>query len=172
MAKGQQRRGSGDERLPRGYETMMQRARSLLERARGEGAPSVEQSIDQAKERAVALGELTAEEAERVGEYVRRDLKHAGDYLSRTGAALADWLCFDHDLLEAQLRDALSVMADRTRLEWQRLAEAADERHTGEIVGPGTLQCVACGETLRFQTAGHVPPCPRCHGSVFRRVSR
>jgi hypothetical protein len=160
----------GDERLPRGYETMLHRARSAL----GRRLPSVREAIEQAKDRAVELGELSRDEAERVGDYLHRDLKDAAAFLSNTGSGIADWLRLERDLIESRLLDSLAVLADQTRLEYERLAEQArraDERHTGDVVGPGTLRCTQCGEELRFSASGHVPPCPKCRATVFRRVA-
>ena len=62
---------------------------------------------------------------------------------------------------------------DHTRQELERLnaeAQAAREVHTGEVVGPGTLFCQACGEAITLKRSGHVPPCPRCRASVFARA--
>lgn len=167
----QQRDPHEGDRLRRGYETMLHRARAAL----AEHLPTVREAVDHAKEKAVELGELTREEAERVREYLRRDVEDAGAYLADTRRELTDWLHLERDLIESQLLDSLSVLADQTRLEYEKLAaqaQRADERHTGEVVAPGTLRCTQCGERLRFSESGHVPPCPKCHGTVFRRASR
>ncbi|NIV75653.1 MAG: hypothetical protein GWN37_12665 [Gammaproteobacteria bacterium] len=159
------------ERLRRGYETMLHRARTAL----AEHLPTVREAVDHAKEKAVELGELTREEAERVREYLRRDLEDAGAYLADTRREFADWLHLERDLIESRLLDSMAALADQTRLEYEKLAvqaQRAGERHTGEVVGPGTLRCTQCDERLQFRESGHVPPCPRCHGTTFRRASR
>lgn len=163
------------ERMAHGYERMMERARTLLAQARAGTLPSVPELIQHAKDTAVDLGELTREEAEHVGDYLQRDLEDAAKYLSYTGRGLAGWLGINPDMLRAGLRDALDTMVDHTQLELDRLAreaQRASERHTGEVMGPGTLECTNCGERLHFRGSGHVPPCPRCRGTVFRRASR
>jgi hypothetical protein len=43
---------------------------------------------------------------------------------------------------------------------------------TGEITGPGTLVCDNCEERLHFHKAGHIPPCPKCHGVIYHRGGR
>jgi len=165
----------GGEHLPRAYEQMLERARGFLERTRRETLPTLRQSIDEARERAVELGELTREEADHVGEYLHRDLEEAAAYLSYTGKGLADWLHLDIAGIEARFYDSMSVMVDHTRLELDRLAaeaRAADERRTGQLTGPGALECSACGRHLHFHESGHIPPCPDCRGTVFRRAAR
>ncbi len=162
------------ERLPRAYDRMLERVRAFL--ARGEGPatdrPALHRSIDSAKETAVELGELTRDEAERIGYFLKRDLEDASRYLAESGRELADWLQIDVGLIEGQLLQWFADAADHTRLDWIRLqADLARnaEYHTGEIAGPGVLECVACGERIHFRDTGHIPPCPRCQGTVFHR---
>ena len=68
--------------------------------------------------------------------------------------------------------DMFAKVADRTRLELDRFADnarAASLYHTGEVTGPGTLVCAGCGKELHFHKAGRIPPCPKCHGTEYRR---
>ena len=48
-------------------------------------------------------------------------------------------------------------------------AREASFYHTGEVTGPGTLVCAECGKELHFHKAGHIPPCPGCRGTRYRR---
>lgn len=42
---------------------------------------------------------------------------------------------------------------------------------TGEKPGIGTYKCKKCGATLRLDDrTDTLPPCPKCHGTEFRRV--
>lgn len=125
---------------------------------------------------AVRLGELSKEEAELVGNYLRRDLAALGRWLDRGGHALSQWLDFDLDLLEGELWDWLKQSADPTELAWLKAAlppeaPASDEFHTGEICGLGSLECRGCGQRVRFTKPGPIPPCPRCHKTVFSRLA-
>ena len=68
---------------------------------------------------------------------------------------------------------ASRLLAETTRSRLDELAERArkvGEWHTGEITGVGILECKGCGEKLHFKTAGHIPPCPKCQGTVFRKL--
>ncbi len=160
------------EHLLHGYERMLERARSTLEQARKEAVPPLSQLLDKAREKAVSLGELSREEAEKVAHYLRRDVDDAADHLNESNDELGDWLRFDMELIEERLRDLFSGMVDHTRLELDRLATRAREGtilSTGEVSGPGTLECRGCGQHLHFHRTGHIPPCPKCHGTEFRR---
>ncbi len=159
------------DRLVHAYERMLERAKQTL---RGSAEGSVLQhALEAAKEKAVELGELTREEAEKVGEYVLRDLHDAARYLADEERELADWARLDLLLIEADLLNRFSLLVDQTKVELEKLrldAAAFGEWHTGEITGIGTLQCIQCGETIHFHKVSRIPPCPKCHGTVFRRV--
>lgn len=166
---------NSDNRLVQAYERMMERVRSgfeEFERAETDALPRMRRSIERAAEKAVELGELTREEAHAVGRYLRRDLEDAGHYLATTGRDLRDWLRFDLELIEDRLQDLLTAAADKTRiemLEFEETVERAVHYRTGEITGPGTLQCDGCGKLLHFHATAHIPPCGTCHGTDFHR---
>jgi rubrerythrin len=160
--------------LSSAYRQMLERARAALGEAEGRAGRRLHDWLAEAKDRAVELGELTREEAERVGDYLRRDLVDAAEYLAETGGELKDWLRFDLDLVEDRLRELFAGMVDETRLELARLAEAArsaDVLRTGEVAGFGTLRCMECGLEMEFKEPAGIPPCPRCGAGRFLRVS-
>ena len=63
--------------------------------------------------------------------------------------------------------------ADKTRIEmlsFEETVERISHYYTGEITGPGTLQCDNCGKSLHFHATGRIPPCSSCHATRFTRV--
>ncbi len=160
------------DRLVNAYERMLEHVDSMLDKAEKNTLPNIKKSIDTAREKAVELNELTREKAEKVAAYLERDMKDAAHFLSETGDEFRAWFKFDVQLIEARVLEMLANVADRTRLELDRLAERAREGvlyHTGEITGPGTLVCTQCGKELHFHKTGHIPPCPKCHATEYRR---
>jgi rubrerythrin len=160
--------------LAAAYEKMLERVHQALERAGQDTIPSLRRSVEQAREKAVELGELTREEAEKVAGYVERDMRDAATFLSESRQELADWLKFDLHLIESRLLEMFASVADRTRVELSALAEQARQAafyRTGEVTGPGTLVCRWCGAAMHFHKAGHIPPCPTCHSVEFRRTA-
>jgi hypothetical protein len=157
------------EKLPQAYHDMLERA-SQEQQAGGGG---LRHYIEAAQEKAVALGELSREEAERIGDYLRRDLRDAAEYLSENGGELKDWLRFDLSLVEERILDLFAPMVDHTREELARLetqARLMSEWQTGEVTGPGSLRCDTCGKIMQFHQPGRIPPCPQCHGTRFKRL--
>ncbi|MFW5454009.1 zinc ribbon-containing protein [Thioalkalivibrio sulfidiphilus] len=160
------------DRLAHAYDRMLERVRHSLETAEHKVAPTLEHALEAAREKAVELGEITREEAEKVGDYVRRDLHDMADYLNEASDDYRKWFRMDLQLIEARIMDLLGSIADRTRVEIAEIAAraAVRERHTGEITGPGVLMCTECGEELHFKSSGHIPPCPKCKSTTFRRT--
>lgn len=157
------------EKLVQAYHTMLERVKEFWH----EQQPGLKQNLDKAVEKASELGELTREEAVAVGEYLKKDLEQAADYLSETGKELKDWLQNDLEYAESRFAEMFANMADKTRTELDKLAERARQVgvwHTGEITSVGVLYCQQCGEALHFEKPGHVPPCPKCKGTVFKKV--
>lgn len=159
-----------------GYEKMLERVTHLLQDASGQASPRFREALRRARERAVELGELTSDEAERIGEYIRRDVEDAARYLSRedTDDDLAGWFRMDLQLIENWLLDRFFSVADRTKFELQefnRSLASSATWHTGEITGPGELRCTQCGQTLQFGKTGQVPPCPSCKNTEYHRVT-
>lgn len=164
--------------LVEAYHRMMERVKlrlEELEHAEQEALPRLRASIEHAAEKAVELGELTREEARLIGGYLKRDLEDAGQYLTTSGRDLRAWLRFDGELLEDRLLDFFQRGVDQSRLEFLTFEQADTEvepveYRSGEITGPGTLQCLACGEPLIFHAPAAITPCGVCGGTVFVRV--
>lgn len=162
---------AADSRQVEGYRRMLERAATALRHAVSGPLPTLKHLLDAARQTAVDLKELTHDEAERIAYYLRRDLQDAAQHTRQSERELADWLRFDVELIEERMLDFFAPLADHTRVELERLALQARHRgwHTGDVTAPGTLYCEVCGEEIHFHKPGHIPPCPKCKGSVFRR---
>ena len=163
------------ERLAQAYDHMLEGVRDWIQELEDATVPAIEKALDNAREKTMELNELTREEADKVGEYLRRDLLHLGEHLDeKKDDDLRSWFRMDLELIETKLADLFSSVAYRTTVELERLREIASLSEfwsTGEITGPGILECTACGEQLHFSKTGHIPPCPKCHATSFKRLS-
>lgn len=160
------------ERLAAAYNRMMERIRELMEDTEDKGIPTLEEGIRQAGNKAVELGEITREEAERLGGWIKRDMEETSQYLASGGREFAAWLKFDIGQVEDRLLDVLFSVADRTKLElaaFERAMEANNVYKTGEITGAGVLECMNCGEQVHFYETATIAACPKCQGTKFRR---
>jgi polyhydroxyalkanoate synthesis regulator phasin len=162
------------DKLIHAYDQMMEHLHTLMGEA-GKGTQNLQHMLDKAREKVSETGEITREEAEKISDYLKRDLQNAGEYMQDSNNDMADWLYMDIELIEWNLLDLFLQTADKTKLELLLLEENAkhvNEYHTGEITGPGTLVCTQCNEELHFLNTGHVPPCPKCRSTLFKRKSR
>ncbi|HUT39964.1 MAG TPA: zinc ribbon-containing protein [Gammaproteobacteria bacterium] len=154
------------------YEKMFERAAENLHSAEVKTAPLLHKLIDEARDEAIALGELSENDAAKLAGWLKRDLDDAISYLAETGHELKDWLGFETTLLENATLDLLLRAADKTTVELSIMKEnfrRASTYTTGEITGVGTLVCEQCAEKLHFHKTGRIPPCPRCHSTTFHR---
>ncbi|UCE88830.1 MAG: zinc ribbon-containing protein [Pseudomonadota bacterium] len=161
------------EKLSAAYDTILERSREALASLRENTDDALHRALGSARDKAVELGELGRDEAERVHDFVVRDLHAAATHLGEQERDLADWLRLDLLLVEKEALSRYSALTERARAELRHLRKTAarySEWHTGEITGLGTLRCVHCNKDIHFHRTGRVPPCPNCHGTEFRRV--
>jgi len=161
-----------EKRLITAYNHMLDNLHDWIKKAGEKASPLIDQGLARAREASSELSELTSEDLDKVSNWLRRDIETAGNWLGENSDDFKDTLDFDLQLIESRLLEAFSAVADRTTLELKELeyhASMVGEWHTGEITGIGTLTCSGCGEELHFHATGHIPPCPKCHGTVFKR---
>ena len=155
------------------YETMYEQVAENLHKAKDKTGPLIHQLIDEAKDKAKEIEEVTEEDAEKLGAWLKRDLDDVISYLSETEYAVKDWLGFETSLIKNAMIRMMLETADKTTVELLRMKENAHKPYdyrTGEIAGFGTLICDECGEKLHFHKAGKIPPCPKCHKTSFHRI--
>ena len=165
------------DKLLKTYHDMLDQVKDLWHDAEEKALPTLSENIEKASEKASELGELTKEEAEKLGGYIKRDLEQAGDYLSdytaKNGPQLKNWIKDELSFAEVEFAEMFANLADKTRIELDALADRARQVgvwHTGEITNVGVLYCQSCDEVLHFKKPGHIPPCPKCRGTVFKKV--
>ena len=162
-----------NEKLVEAYQKLLNGLKTGWHKAEEHALPPLKEGLEKAKEKLSDWGEVTREELDDVGDYLKRDLQDAGEFLNESGRELGDWLKRDLEFAEIKAAELFATMADATRTELANLADRArkvGEWHTGEITGVGILQCKKCGEILHFEKPGHVPPCPKCHATVYKKT--
>ncbi len=163
------------DKLIHAYDLMLERVHATIEHAEKKAIPNIEEQLKIAQQKAIELGELSKEEADKVANYLKRDLQDISEYMQETQSQFSDWLSFEASILESKMFDWLNLVADQTKVQWNQFNEQArksQQYHSGEITGPGTLECIACQQVLHFKKTGHIPPCPKCHGTGFKRYKK
>jgi len=160
------------DRLNNAYHRLMEALKGIWEDTENRTIPPLKEGLELSKQKLSDLGELTREELDTVGGYLQRDLQDAAKFLEQSGKVVSDWIKRDLEFAEYKFTELFADLAETTRSRLDELAEQArqvGEWHTGEITGPGTLICKSCGEELHYEKAGHIPPCPKCRGTTYRR---
>lgn len=156
------------------YAIMLERVHELVDKAEHATVPKLGEVMEIAKDKAVTLGELSREEAEKVAIYVERDVQDAAEFLVESGDELQDWLRFDLQMVEERFLEWFSAAADKTSLQLKALAEQARQApvyEVDEVVGPGTLVCDDCGKAYQLIKPTRIQPCSMCGGRIFGRRS-
>jgi len=135
---------------------------------------SVADAMEMAKEKTSALGGLTQEEINEVADFLMRDIDHAANTSPAVSDnnSISEWFKFDIDLIENFALDDFFSLADKTRVELAKLEQQAKMYHpykSGDITGPGTLTCDACGKLIAFKSTSQIPECPECKAKTFTR---
>lgn len=145
------------------YEKLASRTADLLE----EGKKTFDEALKKAKEELSAAGDFSKEQTDRLGEYVRRDLKENADK-----AREAVRKAVEPQRLAAGAQSAFSrilTSAAETLTELAERSEKSLEYKTGEVTSPGTLTCKECDAEMHMTKTTRIPPCPKCHKTIFRK---
>ena len=162
-----------DNSLIDAYNQMMARIKDSIESAEAHAVPTLQKAIDQAKQQAIHLGEITLEDAEEIGNYIKRDINDAAEYLMETSHEFSEWLMLDIYIIEQKVLELFLSVADKTRIELEQLTHPAYQRsqnQTSEISCPGSLIGEASGEGIDITTTVQIPPCPKCRKTEFKRA--
>ena len=152
------------------YERLAEKAREIFEKSKETSVRWIDEALDKAAAQLEDAGEFTKEEGRRAREFLRKDLEatkadfekasqvtKAAVDPSRAGAGFTN--------LASHLFDSLGD----TFKKWAAKSEESLGFHTGQITGPGTLTCKACGTELHLEGASRIPPCPKCHKTDYRK---
>jgi hypothetical protein len=149
------------------YERLSKSVRENLEKAGALTEESLERALKESRDWAAKLKEQYGEDIPKVVEYVRRDFREAiHTAREQTRRSL------DLDRIGAGVLGFVQKMARKAGSRLDSFAKDLDERlayKTGEVAGPGTLTCTACGQQMHFESATRIPPCPKCRQTAFRR---
>ena len=161
------------DRLGATYDSMYEHVAENIHKIKDKSGPLLHELIDEARDKITRVEDVAEEDVEKISGWLKRDLDDAIEYLSETDYAIKDWLGFETALIKNEIIRLLLESADKTTLQWLRMKENVHQPstyNTGEITGPGTLICDACGENLHFHETSHIPPCPKCHETEFHRI--
>ncbi len=178
------------------YQRLRQRVQQLLVEVKDSlDVDSFKSSIEKASAEIKEVGEHSLDTVSKVTESLKKDAastaevvkpklaalereaEGAFEALRERGGALWGELAEQAErAVEVGADKGGSFLADVARGigEWsQNLGDKIDTGlvyHTGEVTHGGTFTCTACGGEVVLTHPGHIPPCPKCQQTAFRRA--
>jgi len=159
-------------RLIEAYNQMMASIRSSFETT-DDDEMSLSKAILMARDEITHISDVTQDEAEEISNFIKRDINDAAEYMMESSSEFSEWLMLDIEVIERKLIDLFLSVADKTRIELEQFGvqnHELSQYYSGEITGPGTLQCNACGHKIAFTTTSHIENCVECGHNTFRRA--
>lgn len=127
-------------------------------------------ALEKANEQMTAMGAFSAERGAELKHYLARDLDQTLADAQHLGEGAKERL--NPGRLGAGALSSLAAALDATGNALHSLGEKTRGKitySTGEVTSAGTLTCQACGQTMQLRETGHIPPCPKCAGTVFNK---
>lgn len=150
------------------YDRYAERTRELFEASQEKGKDAMDKAIETAREQFAAAGEFSAEQGDAFRKYMRRDLAQTD--MRTLGQDAAERL--NPARLGAGAFSSMARLLQATGSALQNLSQKAEDAlhfSTGEITAAGTLTCTKSGQKVQLKHSAHIPPCPSCHGTEFRK---
>lgn len=158
------------DRLARQYDLLASKFNELYLAGKERGREAMSIALEKAHEQLTALGEFSAEQGAELKRYLARDLDQTISDAQQLGEEAKER--FHPARLGAGALSSLSTVLELTGNALRSLGEKTKETltyKTGEMTSAGTLTCQACGQKVQLKKTGHVPPCPKCNGTLFNK---
>ncbi|MCF8197463.1 MAG: zinc ribbon-containing protein [Sulfuritalea sp.] len=152
------------------YDRFTERARELFDAGQEKSKEAMEKAMESAREQLAAAEEFSAEQGEAFKKFMRRDLDQTAEEMRILGQEAKDRL--NPSRLGAGALSSMAKLLEVTGTALQNLSRKAEDAlhfNTGEITAAGTLTCTKCGQKVQLKHSAHIPPCPSCHGTQFRK---
>lgn len=154
--------------LERQYDMLASKFHELYMAGKERGREAMDAALENARQQLTALGEFSAEQGEVFKQYLARDLDQTIADARQLGEEAKERL--NPSRLGAGALASLATVLESTGNLLHSLSVKTKEQlsyKTGEITSAGTLTCRACGQKVHLKESGHVPPCPKCNGTLF-----
>ena len=157
-------------RLAQQYDKLASKFNELYLAGKERGREAMSVALDKAHEQMTSLGEYSAEQGKVLKQYLARDLDQTISDAQQLGEEAKERL---HPArLGAGALSSIATVLELTGNALRSLGDKTKETLTynaGEMTSAGTLTCRACGQKMQIKNTGHVPPCPKCNGTLFSK---
>lgn len=158
------------ERLAEQYDKFAAKSHELFEASREKSREALNVAIEKTREQMTALGELSAEQGKLFQEYMKRDLEQTAEEMRQLGEQAKERL--HPSRLGAGALSSLAALLQLGGDALWKMSKQADQAliyKTGELTSAGTLTCMNCLHQMHFSETRHIPPCPTCRKTTFKK---
>lgn len=152
------------------YDRFTERARELFDAGQEKSTEAMEKAMEGARAQFAAAGEFSAEQGDAFKKFMHRDLDQTAQDMKELGQEAKERL--NPARLGAGALSSMARLLEATGSALKGLSHKAEEAlrfNTGEITSAGTLTCTKCDQKVQLKRSSHIPPCPSCHGTEFRK---
>jgi isocitrate dehydrogenase len=152
------------------YDRMAERAQELFKAGRDKSREAMEAAVEKARQQMTESGLFSSERGQAFKEYLLKDLERMATFSRELGEEAKVKL--DPGRLGAGALASLSTLLHLAGDAFRDLAAKTDKSlacGTGELTSAGSLTCSACGKIISLKKSGHIPPCPNCQGTQFKK---
>ncbi|MDP3743338.1 MAG: hypothetical protein Q8Q76_03240 [Methylotenera sp.] len=157
-----------NDRLAEQYDIFANKFKELYLSEKDRGIEAMSVALEKAREQLTTLGEFSAEHGEVLKAYLDRDLEQTISDAKWLGEEAKEKL--NPARLGAGALSSLASVLELTNNAVHSLLNKTVQAltyKTGEVTSAGSLTCQACGQKVHLKKTGHVPPCPKCDGTLF-----
>jgi len=157
-------------KLEQQYDMLASKFNELYLAGKERGREAMSVALEKAHGQLTALGEFSEEQGKVLKQYLARDLDQTISDAQHLGGEAKERL--NPSRLGAGALSSLATVLELTSNKLHSLSEKTKERltyNTGEMTSAGTLTCQACGQKVHLKETGHIPPCPKCNGTLFHK---
>lgn len=157
-------------KLEQQYDTLASKFNELYLAGKERGREAMSVALEKAHGQLTSLGEFSEEQGKVLKQYLARDLDQTISDAQHLGEEAKERL--NPSRLGAGALSSLATVLELTSNTLHSLSDKTKERltySTGEMTSAGTLTCQACGQKVHLKETGHIPPCPKCNGTLFHK---
>lgn len=157
-------------KLTQQYDLLASKFNELYLAGKERGRESMTVALKKAHEQLTSIGEFTEEQGDELQRYLARDLDQTISDAQQLGEEAKER--FNPSRIGAGALSSLASVLEMTSNALQSLSDKTKGKltyKTGEVTSAGTLTCQTCEQKVHLKETGHVPPCPKCHGTSFNK---
>lgn len=154
------------------YEKFAAKTKEFWNESKDKSSQALEDAMEKAKSAQEKSGEITRQQGAQFKRFLQRDVEQTAHDLKQAGQKASESL--RPTALQSSVSMLVSSISDQASGLIDKLSTMAEKEvtlKTGEVTGPAKMICTQCEQSLHFESSGHVPPCPNCHSTEFKRAA-